>query len=271
MGDGGHGLQHGLLEGGLQVFGVVHQVEAVGNGAGLKCLAVPRGECGAVFGFVGVGGFVQVNVCSELPAQGRNQGHERGRFLHRGAGAEAAVGVDGVVVPALDTLPPPGADAGGHQPVHAACVAFAMRIHKAQGAQHAAGFITMHTAGDQHRGQARHPLAGANGVHGVAVIAIGHFAVAADIKARAQAFHHRQHIVGIAALAHLPRAPLGLLGRPPGLAGGADGVGRRGKSRGVGGAGCSHGMGVCIQSDNQAVLQHGKANERGYALEGKAV
>jgi hypothetical protein len=30
-------------------------------------------------------------------------------------------------------------------------------------------------------------------------------------------------------------------------------------------------MGVCIQSDNQAVLQHGKANERGYALEGKAV
>jgi len=28
-------------------------------------------------------------------------------------------------------------------------------------------------------------------------------------------------------------------------------------------------MGVCIQSGNQAVLQHGKANERGYTLEGK--
>ena len=215
--------------------------------------------------------FVQVDVRSKLPAQGRNQGHKRGRLLHRGAGAKAAVGVDGVVVPALDTLPPPGADAGSHQPVHAACVAFAMHIHKAQGAQHAAGFIPMHSAGDQHRGQACYPLAGANGVHGVAVIAVGHFAVAGDVEPVAQAFHHRQHIVGIAALAHLPRAPLGLLGRPPGLAGGADGVGRRGESRRVGGAGCSHGMGVGIQSDNQAVLQHGKANERGYTLEGKAV
>jgi hypothetical protein len=45
-----HGVDDGLLEGGLRVLGVVHQVEAVGMLPGSNGLAVARGQRGAEFG-----------------------------------------------------------------------------------------------------------------------------------------------------------------------------------------------------------------------------
>jgi hypothetical protein len=228
--DAGHRFDDRLLERGLRVGAVVHQVEAVGNAAGLQGRAIARSHRRAEFGFVGVGGFVQIEVGGKLAMQGRHQAHQRGTFLRGAALAERAVGVDGVKVPALDALVPPGADAWHHEQVHPAGVASGMRLQKAQRAVHATGLIAMHTAGDQHAGQIALPMAAAQGHEGEALlgvmfIAIAQLAISLHIKVAAQRVDGGEHVVRIAALAHLARTPLGTLSVAPGLAGGAYGHG----------------------------------------------
>ena len=55
------------------------------------------------------------------------------------------------------------------------------------------------------------------------LIAVNHFAIRQALKPLAQALNGREHIVGVTALAHLLRAPLGDFSGAPGLAGLADG------------------------------------------------
>ncbi|MNT10435.1 hypothetical protein D3C72_1452660 [compost metagenome] len=159
-----------------------------------------------------------------------HQAHEGEGFLRGRAFFECAVGVDGVEVPALKTLVRPGADAGHHQQVGAACKAFGLRIHKAQCAVHAAGFVAVHAAGHQHAGQAGLPVAGTDGAQResfcrVLVVGIHHVAIQLHIKPAPQCLDGGEHVVGVAALAHLARAPLVALCGAPGLAGRADGIG----------------------------------------------
>ena len=72
-----------LLELWLRIVAVVDQVETVGYFARHMRHAIARGQRGAEFGFVGVGGFVQVDMQAQALAQRRDQAHERGRFLGR--------------------------------------------------------------------------------------------------------------------------------------------------------------------------------------------
>ena len=66
-----------LLERGLRIFGVADRIEAVGNLARLERFSVARGQRGAEFGFVRIGGLVQVDMHEELLAQRRDQPHQR--------------------------------------------------------------------------------------------------------------------------------------------------------------------------------------------------
>ena len=70
----------------------------------------------------------------------------------------------------------------------------------------------MHTACDQHAGLAGQPRAGAHGQQGKALVAIHKLAIGLHIKAAAQAVYGAVYVVGIAAMAHLARAP-----RSPGM------------------------------------------------------
>ena len=172
------------------------------------------------------------SMCAEeLPEPGRHQPHQRRRFLRRAGRAEGAVGVDGVEVPAVDALVGPGAHARRHQQVDAPRKGFGVLVQEAQRAVHAAGLIAVHTARHQHTGQAGLPRAGAQRQQGEMLARIRHLAIRNDFEARRQPPDHGQHVVRIAALAHLPRTPFGQLCRAPGLAGGADGVA----------CGCGHG------------------------------
>jgi len=104
-----------------------------------------------------------------------------------------------------------------------------MLLCKAQRAVHAAGFVAVHAASHQHAGQAGLPGVAAQGLQGevlgrVMGVGIGHLAVGLHIPLVAQGVDGAQHVVGMAALAHLARAPLVAFGVAPGLAGHADGV-----------------------------------------------
>ncbi len=239
----GHPLDGGIdrgLEGRLRVFGVIDQVETIRDQAGLEWLAVARGQRRAELGFIGVRGFVQVDMHHDAAAQGRDQCDQRSRFGRRAVGHERTVRIDRLGVPALDALVAPRADAGHDQQIGAPGVFGRAGLQELQRALHAAGFVTVDAAGDQHRRQCGVPVAAAHGKQRVLVRGVLERAVPGHVEAAAQRLDGRQHVIGIAALRHLTSAPLRLLRCAPGLAGGADGI--------EGGVG--HGVLVCAAGGN---------------------
>ena len=99
---------------------------------------------------------------------------------------------------------------------------------KAQRTMHAAGFVAVHATRHEQGGQAVDPATAAQGHQGerLAVISLhrAHLAVGLHVPLVSQCVDRRQHISRVAALAHLPRAPLCHLGRAPGLARSANGM-----------------------------------------------
>src|SRR5690606_24469593 len=142
--DGG---EDGLLEVGLRILAVADEVEAVGDGAGFEGLAVAGGEGRAEFGFVGVGGFVQVDVHEDRALLRGHQVHQGRAFAGGAVRVEGAVGVDRVGVPALEMLVAPGADARDDQQVGAAGPVAGVVGGELQGAVDAAGFVAVDAAG----------------------------------------------------------------------------------------------------------------------------
>src|SRR5690606_9743556 len=169
---------------------------------------------------------VQVDMQQETAQQRLHQLHQR-RRLAGGAGcAETAVGIHRIRIPAMDTLIGPGADAGGDHQVHPAGIGPGIPLGKPQGAEDTAGFVPMHATGDQGHGQIIAPVAAVQGEQRVAAIGrVVELAVLDDVEVGAQALDDRQHVVGVAALDLLAGAPEGFLGRAPGRARGADGIG----------------------------------------------
>lgn len=141
------------------MFGVVDQIEAIGDFARLEHGAVARGERGTELGLVAVGGLVQIDMHQHPIAQRCQQAHQRGRFLRRAVLAERTVGIDRIRIPAVNALIGPGTDARRHDQIHPAGVVRHVAIDELQCAMHTAGFIPMHAAGDQHGGQSIVPLA----------------------------------------------------------------------------------------------------------------
>ena len=168
------------------------------------------------------------SMCAaNCPSQGATSRISAADSCGRAGRAEGAVGVDGVEVPAVDALVGPGAHARRHQQVHPPGKGLGVLVEEAQRAMHAAGLVAVHAARHQHAGQAGLPRAGAQRQQGETLARIGQLAIRDDFEARRQPLDHAQHVVRIAALAHLPRTPFGQLCRAPGLAGGADGVALR--------------------------------------------
>src|SRR5690606_16943641 len=140
----------------------------------------------------------------------------------RAVGDERAVGVDRLHVPAVDPLVSPWADARGDDQVHPAGVITGVALQELQRAVDATGFVTVDATGDQHRRQLVVPLAALERHQRVMVGAVVQLAVLADVEPVAQALHHGQHVVAVAALDLLAGAPGVALCVAPGRAGGAD-------------------------------------------------
>ncbi len=219
--DGG---DHCLLECRLRVLAVIDQVEAIGDQARLERLAIARGQRRAELALVAVGGLVQVDVQHELALVRGDQLDDGGRFAGRAIGAEVAVRVDGIVVPAVDALETPRVHARRHQQVGFAGVVGRVLFEEVQRAHHAAGFIAMHAAGDQRRRQRRVPVAAAQRVQGVGLAGVVQLAIGHLVEAVGQGLDARQHFLVIAAQALLAAAPLLPFRRAPRLARGSDGV-----------------------------------------------
>ncbi len=213
-----------LLEGRLWVLAVVHQVEPIGNQARLERLAVTRGQRRAELALVAVGGFVQVDVQHELALVRRDQFDDGGRFAGRAVGAEVAVRVDRIEVPAVDALEAPRIHARRHQQVGLAGIVGGVLFEELQRAHHAAGLIAVHATGDQGSRQRRVPVAAAQGEQGVGLARVVELAVGHLVKARSQRLDARQHLFVIATQALLAATPRLPLRRSPRLARGSDGV-----------------------------------------------
>lgn len=224
MGDRGDGGDQCLLEFGLRIFAVADHVEAIRNGVALERLAV-AGAAGRIELLqVAVGSLVQVQVHQQVRLALGHPAHQRGGFLDLAAVTEAAVGVDGIRIPALDTLVAPRADARRHDQVQPAQVTLGLLFQELQGTVDAAGLVAMHATGDQRGRQCRVPVVVDHGKQRVMVRRIVQLAVLDHIEAVVQALKGGHHVVVIAALALLAGPPLCAFRVAPGLSGGADRV-----------------------------------------------
>ncbi|EMF61044.1 Hypothetical protein EPM1_1849 [Stenotrophomonas maltophilia EPM1] len=224
MGDWRDRGDQGLLELGLRVFAVADHVEAIRNGVALERLAVAGAARRIELVQVAVGGLVQVQVHQQVRFALGHPGHQRGRFLDLAAVTEAAVGIDGIRVPALDAFVAPRADARCHDQVQPAQVTLSLLFQELQGAMHAAGLVAMHATGDQCGRQRRVPVVVDHGEQRVMVRRIVQLAVLDHIEAVVQALERCHNVIVVAALALLAGPPLCAFRVAPGLSGGADRV-----------------------------------------------
>ncbi len=219
-----HRGDHRLLERRLRVLAVIHQIEAIGNQARLERLAVTCGQRRAELALVAVGGFVQVDMQHELAFVRRDQLDDSGRFAGRAIGAEIAVRIDRIEVPAVDALEAPRVHARRHQQVGLACIVGAMLLKELQRAHHAAGFIPMHATCNQRGRQRRVPVAAAQGEQGVGLASVVELAIGHLLEAGGQRLDARQHLLVVAAQALLAATPRLPFRRSPRLARDSDGV-----------------------------------------------
>ena len=224
VGDLRNGRDHRALERKLRVLGVADGIETIGNLARLERLAVARRQCRAELGLVGIGSFVQVDMQEHALTHGRDQAHQRCRFLGRTVLAKGTVRIDCLRVPAMDALVGPRAHTRRDEQVDPARIARRVLLGKLQGAMHTTGLVTMHSAGHQHAGQGIVPIAAAQRQQRVAIGRIVQLAVLDHIETRPQPLDHAQHLVRITALAALARTPQCALRLAPGLTRSADWV-----------------------------------------------
>src|SRR5207342_1730264 len=133
-------------------------------------------------------------------------------------------GIDGVRVPAMDVLVGPRADARNDHQVDLARMVGAVALEELQGTVHAAGLITVHATGDEDGRQRVVPVARTHDDQRIGIGGVVEAAVFGDVETLAQAIDPREHVVGIAAMAHLAGQPGVLFGIAPRLVGRADGV-----------------------------------------------
>ncbi len=224
MGDLFHRRDHRLLERRLRVRAVVDQVEAIRDQARLERLAITRRQCRAELALVAVGGFMQVDVQHELALVGRNQFDHGGRLSRRAVGAEIAVGVDRIEVPAVDALEAPRVHARRHQQVGLVGIVGGVVFEEFQRPHHATGLIAVHATGDQRGRQGRIPVTAAKGKQGVGLAGVIELSISHLVEARGQCLDARQHLLVIATQALLAATPLVPFRRSPRLARGSDGV-----------------------------------------------
>ena len=178
---------------------------------------------------------MQVDVHQYPLPERRDQGDQRRRFLRRTVGAERTVGIQRIGIPAMDALVAPRTDARHHQQVGLARVVAGALLEELQRTVHATGFVAMHAAGDQHRGQAVVPVAAADGVQRVGFAGtVVDRAVLLHVETPAQRIDRHTDIVHVATPHALLRAPLGFFCHAPGLARGTDGMEARWQVHGDG-------------------------------------
>ena len=224
MGDLLHGGNDRLLERRLRGLAVIHQVEAIRNQARLERLAVTRGQRRAELAFITVGGLVQIDVQHELALDRCNQLDQRGRLAGRAIGAEVAVRVDRIEVPAVDALEAPRIHARCHQQVGLAGIVGGVLLEELQRAHHATGLIAVHATGNQRGGQRRVPVAAAQGEQRIGLASVVELAIGHLVETRGKRFDARQHLLVIATQALLAATPQLPFRRSPRLARGSDGV-----------------------------------------------
>ena len=83
VGDPRHGRDHRLLKLRLWMLAIVDQIEAVGDFTGHVRHAVTGGERRAKLGFIGIRGFMQIDMHQHAIAEGRDEAHEGGRLWSR--------------------------------------------------------------------------------------------------------------------------------------------------------------------------------------------
>lgn len=83
-----HRFNDRLLERGLRVGRVIHQVKTVGDGVRFKHFAVARGPGRSELTLITIGGLMQVYVGCELTTQRCDQTHQRSGLLRGTAFAE---------------------------------------------------------------------------------------------------------------------------------------------------------------------------------------
>ena len=211
MGFLAHRIDHRLLETGLRIGRVADRVEAIGNVPEVFLDAVAGGAVRAEHRVVRVRGLMQVHVHEEGRIQLGHHAHEIGRFLGRTVREKRAVRVERERVPPVDGLETPGAHAGHAGDVHPVRIVRRHRFQEAQGAQHAAGFVAVHTTGDQDRGSLAGPRPALEQKQRIARRVVGQGARAREVESLAEGFDACDDEVRIGTSYLLTVPPGGLL------------------------------------------------------------